>query len=254
MWVSKGALDQVMDSLIQAGMPEMIVVMPDGDDSWWSDRDPVTWEPPCTDNRLSDEPAGAYCAVRALYARYVVNEMVPLVDSLYRTRRDRGSRGIAGASMGGFGALTLAFDHPDLWSATLSHIGAISLLYVGARSASGYAGSAEEIAAYWRARGRNPLPPWATAFGPDVASWQRHDPVRIVKALQAANPRQVPAIYLDAATGDTTFAEQSRIVHTELTRAGIAHSYQEFPGRHDWAFIRAQLANGLRWMADRIAR
>src|SRR5207249_9712400 len=33
-WLSVGAIDAVADSLIAAGMHEVIIVLPDGDDSW----------------------------------------------------------------------------------------------------------------------------------------------------------------------------------------------------------------------------
>src|SRR5271156_906579 len=33
-WTRSGGLNVVMDSLIAAGAPELIVVMPDGDDGW----------------------------------------------------------------------------------------------------------------------------------------------------------------------------------------------------------------------------
>lgn len=51
---------------------------------------------------------------------YVVNEVVTYVDSTYRTLANRDSRGIFGFSMGGFGALNLALNHPDVFGATFS--------------------------------------------------------------------------------------------------------------------------------------
>jgi len=35
-WVNQGRLAATLDSLVAAGMPEMIVVMPDGDDGFYS--------------------------------------------------------------------------------------------------------------------------------------------------------------------------------------------------------------------------
>src|ERR1017187_2501097 len=35
-WTRSGHLNEVMDSLVMAGGPEMIVVMPDGDDGWYT--------------------------------------------------------------------------------------------------------------------------------------------------------------------------------------------------------------------------
>lgn len=46
---------------------------------------------------------------------FVVDEMVPLIDSQYRTLATRESRGISGFSMGGYGAWELAFKHPQVF-------------------------------------------------------------------------------------------------------------------------------------------
>ncbi len=50
---------------------------------------------------------------------FSVNEVVNYIDSNYRTIADCNSRGIAGYSMGGFGALYLGMRHPDLFNSVL---------------------------------------------------------------------------------------------------------------------------------------
>ena len=35
-WVTLGRIDRAMDSLVAAGLPEMILVLPDGDDGWYT--------------------------------------------------------------------------------------------------------------------------------------------------------------------------------------------------------------------------
>jgi enterochelin esterase-like enzyme len=47
---------------------------------------------------------------------FVSDELVAYVDSRYRTIRDRKARGIAGHSMGGYGALRIGMKHPDIFS------------------------------------------------------------------------------------------------------------------------------------------
>ena len=88
-----------MDSLVRAGAAhEMIIVTPNArnrfDGSFYSNS-PVTgnWED------------------------FVVRDLVPFIDSHFRTIARRSARGIAGHSMGGYGALVLAAHHPDLFSA-----------------------------------------------------------------------------------------------------------------------------------------
>ncbi len=48
---------------------------------------------------------------------FVVRDLVRWVDRRYRTVRSRSGRGIAGHSMGGFGALRIAVRNPDTYSA-----------------------------------------------------------------------------------------------------------------------------------------
>jgi len=47
---------------------------------------------------------------------YIVKDVVGYVDANYRTIASPAHRGIVGHSMGGYGALTLAFRHPDVFS------------------------------------------------------------------------------------------------------------------------------------------
>lgn len=56
------------------------------------------------------------------YEDFVIKELVPFIDSKYRTTGLRG-RGVAGKSSGGFGSVYLALRHPDIFSAFASHAG-----------------------------------------------------------------------------------------------------------------------------------
>lgn len=47
---------------------------------------------------------------------YIVSELVPYVDTHYRTIPDPTSRGLAGHSMGGYGTMRIGMRHPDLFS------------------------------------------------------------------------------------------------------------------------------------------
>jgi hypothetical protein len=49
------------------------------------------------------------------YETYIANELVNKIDSTYRTIPNRDSRGIMGCSMGGEGAIHLAFKYPDIF-------------------------------------------------------------------------------------------------------------------------------------------
>nr|MDO8063017.1 alpha/beta hydrolase-fold protein [Candidatus Freyrarchaeum guaymaensis] len=51
-----------------------------------------------------------------MYEDYIVYDVVRFVESNYRTIRDRRCRAMVGGSMGGYGALRLCIDHPELFS------------------------------------------------------------------------------------------------------------------------------------------
>ena len=89
----------IADSLIAAGATEeMIIVMPDGLSSYgggWYERSPVIGN----------------------YRDYIARDLVAYIDGKYRTIPNRGSRGISGHSMGGYGALCLAMEYPEVFGA-----------------------------------------------------------------------------------------------------------------------------------------
>ena len=55
----------------------------------------------------------------------IMNDLIPYIDSHYHTVPDPSGRGIEGFSMGGRGALALAFSHPDVFGAASSIAGAV---------------------------------------------------------------------------------------------------------------------------------
>jgi enterochelin esterase-like enzyme len=55
----------------------------------------------------------------------IVNELVPHIDSLFKTMPDRAHRAVNGVSMGGFGAMMLAFKHYELFGNVGTFIAAL---------------------------------------------------------------------------------------------------------------------------------
>ncbi len=255
-WIDRLALDSIADSLQRTGAPDAILVMPDGDTGYW-----INWEEPggfwarcAADPRraLLQEPADTYCVPQGRYESYLVEDVVRYVDSSYRTRADHRHRGIAGFSMGGYGAVFLAARHPDLFSAAVSHSGLVSPLYIGPHPYAGqamFASTVSEILDQW------PTYRWSLfllEFGRDTSGWWARDPFRQIDRLLAAG-RRVPYLFLDVGTMDR-FADQSRALSDTLRKRGVAHRYREWPGGHDDAYWRAHAGEGLAWLLDRIAR
>jgi S-formylglutathione hydrolase FrmB len=57
------------------------------------------------------------------YHTYLCDEIVPWVDSSYRTLAAREHRGITGKSSGGYGAMVTPMLRPDLWGGLATHAG-----------------------------------------------------------------------------------------------------------------------------------
>jgi len=90
-------LRQTMDSLAHAGATEYLVVMPHADNALGG-------------TMYVNSPAYGG------WEDFVTRELVSFVDARYRTQPDRHARGLAGQSMGGFGALYLAGRHADTFA------------------------------------------------------------------------------------------------------------------------------------------
>jgi putative tributyrin esterase len=241
-WVALASIDVVADSLAAGGSPEMILVMPDGDDGWYTN-----WEEPpepygaCLADTLLNRAAPALCVVRARYEDYIARDLVRHVDSTYRTLADRRHRGIAGLSMGGFGAVTIALEHPDVFSP----------LYAGPHpfaTPAHYHTSIDSLTADWRGI-------WdaiAPAFGRTIASWTARDPAQLVRRLVDQHG-SMPALFIDVGTHDRLL-DQARAFHAELAALGISSTYAEWPGgKHDWKYWHAHVGESMRWLAERIA-
>src|SRR5215207_2344427 len=133
-WVRAGRIDRTLDSLIAGGVPEMIVVMPDGDDGWYTTWNNLGNNADCrrsTPPGRRSESVDAFCVPWPKYDDYITRDLVARVDSVYRTIPSRTARAIAGLSMGGYGAVSLALAYPDVFSAAASHSGVLSPLFVG---------------------------------------------------------------------------------------------------------------------------
>ena len=248
-WLSLGDIDIIADSVIARGMPDMILVMPDGDDSWYTNWAVQRGYHECVRDAANGRAAPTYCVQTPRYDDYIAGDLVRHVDSTYRTLADGRHRGIAGLSMGGYGAVMLALSHPDVFAAAASHSGVLSPLYGGPHPVAPPARYLTSIDALERAWG-GAWPAVEPAFGATLASWEARDPARRVRSLKTKGD-PVPALFFDVGTEDG-LADQSRAFHAELTTLGIAHAYAEWPGRHDWAYWHAHVGESLRWLASQI--
>ena len=251
-WSMQGRLGATMDSLVATGVAEMIVVMPDGDDGWYTTWNSLGNFSECNRNPSRRESAATYCVPWPKYDDYIARDIVAHIDSTYRTIADRAHRGIAGLSMGGYGAVSLALGYPDVFSAAASHSGVLApLLGMPHDSMPIRAHDARDIDDM---RTRWPAYAWPglslTFGGRDMYGWWARDPQRIARrALDGGRP--LPRFFVDVGTEDAFLAENREFV-AGAKALGASVEYHEWPGAHDWAYWRAHLPQSLVWMSMRI--
>lgn len=246
-WVKAGRLQQAADALgLQA-----IVVMPDGDDSFYSNWVvPLPYEE-CLVHRPSafgrTERAETSCVRRPRYEDYIVRDLVGDVEATYRAAADRRARALIGLSMGGFGALMLAMRNKDRFAVAASHSGLVSLLYEGPHPyKEGSAIVSSRPALPGKLYSEDLRAQAARVFGGDLANWRAHDP----SALAAGLKEGELAIYVDCGTEDGfKLADQARHLHEVLGKAGVTHTLELVPGEHSFALWKARIDKSLSFAA-----
>jgi enterochelin esterase-like enzyme len=153
-----------------------------------------------------------------LWEDYVVNDVVPWVDSHLPTIASPEGRTIAGLSAGGFGAVDIALRHPGLF------------------------GQVESWGGYFEPFRDGPL---AAANKDALAA---HDPALLVRAEASALRESSVHFFLSTGPshGQVHEADTTRFAR-ELTTLGVPNRLLVLPkagGKNRWL---AQLAAGLRW-------
>lgn len=171
---------------------QLMIVCPDGHYSSWYFDSPV-------DTSMR-------------YETYIGREVVNYIDQHYRTIADKSHRGITGLSMGGHGALFLAFRHQDVFGAAGSMSGGVDLSE--SRNKFDIIKRIGDTLTY-------------------AASWHDLAVVNMVENYSTASIQ----LFIDCGIKDI-FIRGNRLLHQKLLDLKIAHSYIERPGEHNWDYWR----------------
>jgi putative tributyrin esterase len=171
------------------------------------------------------------------YEDFLLQEFFPFIEKRYRVAPGRGHRAIAGISMGGYGALHLAFRHPQLFGS------------VGAHSAA----LIEKLPVFL---GAAPNSPRAQVLGgvfgipPNPAFWERHSPLELARTADLSGLK----IYFDCGDQDDYgFEAGAAALDKILTLRHIPHEYHLYPGRHDPAYFAEHLPASLEFASRNFA-
>ena len=234
-WIKDINVAKVADAM----QLEAVLVMPDGDDSFYLDSGRQTNYELCIEGAASQGKDRKNCVRSPRYEKYIVEDLVTHIDANYRTLADRSGRAIGGISMGGYGALMLAMRHTDVFSSTASHSGIAALLDVADPPSNKQ--PAEGPSAHIRGLaglGQLLLP----ILGRRLEAWQAHDPAHLAASLSSGDL----SIYIDCGTEDDyQLHKGARHLHQVLKSAGIDHHFALVPGRHKSALWRERIDDSL---------
>lgn len=186
---------------------------------------------------------------------FVAEDLVGYVDSHYRTLARWESRGLAGHSMGGYGAMRIGMKRPDVFSS--DYVLSPCCMNVNTNLGSPRVARLEEVerpedaadlpfgsrammaeAAAWSPNPDNPpfyfdLPTRNGETQPHVvAAWVANATLAMVYQY-VANLKRLNDLAIDAGAQDRGIAESSRQLDEILTRFGVPHAFEIYnPGNH----------------------
>jgi len=202
---------------------------------------------------------------------FVLDELIPQLESRYRVRRGARHRAVFGKSSGGYGAIIHGLRHGKRWGAIACHSGDMGFENVYLRdmpkaldALACHDGDIEAFLAHLAQAQKISggefyalmLLAMSATYDPDPAApkgirlpvdthtceldaerwrcWLEHDPVQLVRREECReNLRALSALFLDCGSSDQYFLHYgSRVMARELEAAGIEHVYEEFPDNH----------------------
>lgn len=235
-WTREIHVPQTLEGAFAQGANEMIVVLPDS-------------------KTVHNGSMYSSSVTTGDFERFVVHDVVAFIDSHYRTIPDRTSRGLAGHSMGGYGATRLGMKYPEVFGSLYI----MSPCCLSARPAGPASLENEEklkavktaedsaklpfflraqlaTAAAWSPNPKNPplyldLPTRDGQPRPDIlAKWAANAPLAFLDQY-VGNLRRYRAIAIDVGDQDGLRADAERL-HEALDTYGIENSFEIYPGTH----------------------
>ena len=175
-----------------------------------------------------------------LYQDFFVKELVPYIDSLFRTIADKRHRAVMGYSMGGFGALMLHLKHADV-------IGTAVPLSISVRTDEQYM---TEDASGWDEQ-------WGRLFGEPglkgadriTTYYKQNSPFHILSQMSAAEIKKLN-IYIDNGDKEQTLCRSNEELHILMRNLNIPHEFRVRDGGHSFQYWRSALPNALRFISD----
>jgi S-formylglutathione hydrolase FrmB len=208
-WTERGGLYILHDLWAKGDAGEFIVILPDGGKTFY---------------------INAYGG-HERYEDFFVSELVPWVDRKYRTLDSPAARGISGVSMGGFGALHIGMEHPDIFGSVSAHSAALIPKIPNPLPSEGR----------WGFYARVLQAPFGSPLNHEY--FDLNNPLTL--AAQPGRFRQLK-LYFDCGENDRYgFDAGARLLHEKLQAAGFAHQFALRSGDHGWSYLNQYLKHSI---------
>ena len=194
----------------------MIVVTPEGNDGWYTDSATVG----------SDK-----------YESYFLKELIPDVQKRYRTVETRYGRGVAGLSMGGYGALKFGLKFPATFIFAASMSGPLDAASWTEKDLKNPGAIRDSVVAVFGRAGSE--------------TRKANDIFELVRGMSAARGATLPYFYFDCGTEDPLFSFNPTFAAL-LREKKIPHEFRQLPGNHNWAYWDQQVQEVLKIAAERM--
>lgn len=168
------------------------------------------------------------------YFTYLSEELPRFIESLFPVSTRRADTFVAGNSMGGYGALRLAFEQPERFCACASLSGAIDLVEcVRLFSEGGIPGPFRFDCIFSDAALRNMENADADLF--------------CLIGGRKQQGRMLPKVFQTCGTEDFLY-DSNRRSRRKLLELGVDVTYEEHPGVHGWKYWDENICRVLDWL------
>lgn len=167
------------------------------------------------------------------YEDFFLQELVPEIDRRYRTVATAAERGVSGTSMGGYGALHLAMEHPDMFGSASAHSAALLPKFPTPIPSEGRWGFLARVI--------------EEPFGSPINEgyWKANSPLTL-----AEHPERFAHLhlYFDCGNHDRYgFEEGAKLLDHILSGNSFPHEYALREGDHGWSYLHQYLQFSLRF-------
>lgn len=219
-WYKNGNIRYYVD-LYSSEIAPMIYVMPQGFNRYYVDK-----------------YSGSYP-----YMQMIVKELVPTIDELFRTKKDKSQRAVMGYSMGGYGALILPAMNPDVFTISVP-------LSMSFRTDEQYISETQ---------GSFDVQ-WAPNFGPGSGVSGIN---RLTNYFKARSPfhffnqdnitaYQNLKMLIDCGDDEESLSQTNDMLHTLMRKKQIKHEYRVRNGGHSFDYWRKSYPEALKFISNAV--